>query len=758
MRLRTALIPVAMAGVIATGVPLPATAAAAVGPALTVDATAAGHSISPYIYGMNFADKDLASDLRLPVHRWGGNHTTRYNFRNDTTNRASDWYFENIPNDNPDPGSLPNGSETDRFVEQNRATGTQTILTVPLLGQVAKDRSRACGFSVQKYGPQQSTDPWSPDCGNGKTPDGTPITDNDPADTSVEVGPQYVTDWINHLKSRYGGAAGEGVRFYNLDNEPDLWHSTHRDVRRKGLGYDELRDLTYRYAAAVKAADPAAKTLGPVGWGLNSIFYSGLDQDVCGRTGCWSDPPDRAAHGGQDLGPWYLDRMRAYEREHGTRILDYFDIHLYPQQSGVHSKEAGDAATQERRLRSTRQLWDPTYVDESWINRPVQMIPRMRKLVDDHYPGTKLAMTEYSWGAYGHINGALAQADVLGIFGREDMDLASLWTAPESNEPVAHAFRVYRNYDGKGGAFGETSLPAVSEDQGKLAVYAARRASDDALTVVVINKSGTDLTSSVEINGAGSGTAEVHRYSAGHLDGILRENDQTVTAGAFTAGFPADSITHLVLPPGDSGGEDTEAPTAPGEPTASDITADRVTLSWPAATDNTGVTGYDVYRLDGDTPVKVAATTGTSQTITSLQPDTAYTFAVKARDAAGNLSPASPGATVRTMAGPAQQCRVDYTVADHWPGRFTANVKIINTGDEPIDGWLLSWDFTGGQRVDQGWAAQWKQRGTTVTAQNLGWNAKIAAGASTTIGFNGSRTQDGPAPTAFTLNGHACGT
>ncbi|GGL59925.1 hypothetical protein GCM10014719_71470 [Planomonospora parontospora subsp. antibiotica] len=276
-----------------------------------------------------------------PLHRWGGNHTTRYNFRNDATNRASDWYFENIPNANPDPARLPDGSETDRFVEQNRAVGAQTILTVPMLGWVAKDRARACGFSVAKYGPQQSTDPWSPDCGNGRKPDGTPITGTDPKDTSVAIGPQYVTDWITHLKDRYGSADSGGVRFYNLDNEPDLWHSTHRDVRPAGLGYDELRDRTYSYAAAIKAADPGAKTLGPVGWGLNSIFYSGLDQDVCGRTGCWNNPPDRAAHGGTDLGPWYLDRMREYEEEHGTRILDYFDIHIYPQQAGAHSKDQG---------------------------------------------------------------------------------------------------------------------------------------------------------------------------------------------------------------------------------------------------------------------------------------------------------------------------------------------------------------------------------------------------------------------------------
>ncbi|WP_231933576.1 glycoside hydrolase family 44 protein [Micromonospora coxensis] len=757
VRPTTALLPVALA-VTLGGLALPQPAHAAAGPALAVDTTAGRHAISPYVYGMNFADEALARDIRLPIHRYGGNHTTRYNFRHDITNRASDWYFENLPNENADPASLPKGSETDRFVTQDRATGAETIMTVPMLGWVAKDRTRSCSFSVARYGPQQSTDPWWPDCGNGKKPDGTPITTNDPKDTSVAVGPEYATDFVDHLTSQFGSAANGGVEFYNLDNEPDLWHSTHRDVRRQGLGYDELRDRTYAYAAAIKAADPGAKTLGPVGWGLNSIHFSGLDQDTCSRTGCWGNPPDRAAHGGKELGPWYLEQMRAYEQQHGTRILDYFDIHIYPQQAGVHHKEAGDAATQERRLRSTRQLWDPTYVDESWINKPVRMIPRMRELVDQHYPGTKIAMTEYSWGAYGHLNGALTQADILGIFGREGLDMANLWTAPEGDEPVAHAFRIYRNYDGKGGAFGDTSVKATSADQGKLAIYAAERSSDKALTMVVVNKTGDELTSPVALTGASAGTAQVYRYSGANLAGIVRQADQAVGAGGFTATFPANSITHIVLPRGDGNGGDTQAPTAPGKPVAGAVTSGSVALSWAPSTDDVGVTGYDVHRVEGAGTVKLGSATGTSFTATGLTADTSYTFVVTARDAAGNVSAASPGLTVKTAPSttPTAGCTVRYA-ANTWPGGFTANVTVTNSGTTPIDGWKLAFDFpTTGQKLGQGWSATWKQEGATVTAQSMSWNAKLAPGASTGIGFNGSWTGSNPAPTGFTLNGSTC--
>jgi hypothetical protein len=112
----------------------------------------------------------------------------------------------------------------------------------------------------------------------------------------------------------------------------------------------------------------------------------------------------------------------------------------------------------------------------------------MRAWVNTHYPGTKLAISEYNWGALNHINGALAQADVLGIFGRERLDLATLWAPPEFDDPGAFAFRMYRNYDGAGSAFGDLNVPASSGDQEKLSIYAARRNQDGRLTLMVINK------------------------------------------------------------------------------------------------------------------------------------------------------------------------------------------------------------------------------------------------------------------------------
>ncbi|MGV8040070.1 MAG: glycoside hydrolase family 44 protein [Thermoanaerobaculaceae bacterium] len=493
---------------------------------------------------MSFASEALATELRLPVRRWGGNHTSRYNWQNDTSNRGSDWYFENIPEAN---------GAADAFVEQDRRTGAQSMLTVPLVGWVAGRRLEGhpydCGFKVSRYGPQQSVDPWDTDCGNGLKPDGTPIVGNDPADTSVVATPAFVQGWVEHLVARFGTAAAGGVAYYSLDNEPMLWSSTHRDVHPEPASYDEMRERTIAVAAAVKAADPSARTLGPVVWGWTAYFWSALDWAAGGNW--WSHPPDRLAHGDVPFIEWYLQQLAAYERQHGTRLLDLVDVHFYP--PGVALASAGDSARQALRLRSTRLLWDRTYSEESWIAQPVYIVPRMREWVQANYPGTGTAVTEYNWGALDHINGALAQADVLGIFGREGLDVAVLWGTPEVDDPGAFAFRMYRNVDGHGGGFGDVSVRATSADQAKLAAYAAQRSADGALTIMVVNKTAEALATTLTLSGvAPTGPVQVWRYGAARLDAIVREADLAAAGSAVSATFPAQSITLLVVPDGTS--------------------------------------------------------------------------------------------------------------------------------------------------------------------------------------------------------------
>lgn len=510
------------------------------GPALNIDLRTRQHLISADIYGISFADADFAAEIGLPINRWGGNAVTRYNWQLDVTNRAADWFFLNVPNEVA--GRLPNDSAANQFVELNQALGAETVLTVPLIGWTPKSRGNDCGFTVAEYGKQQQLD-YEERCGNGVDEDGEPIEGNDPTDTSKRIDEQYVSDWITHLVAQHGTAANGGVRYYALDNEPMLWHVTHRDVFPEPLTYDDLIERSIRYATAVKSADPTAQTLGPVLWGWTAYFYSALDN----ATGNWTAPPDYSAHDNTPLVEYYLQQMADYQAKTGQRLLDVFDLHYYPQGSNIALATAGGASVQERRLRSTRSLWDWDYTDESWIDEPVALIPRMHAWVGNNYPGTKIAITEYNWGGLEHLNGALAQADVLGIFGRERLDMAMLWESPESADPGAFAFRIYRNYDGEGGRFGELSLSAESADQDQLSIYAAERQADGARTLVVINKTRYALESTLAFQGNAGDSMETYRYSGASLRSIIQEDHTPISDGQVTTLFPAQSITLFVL-------------------------------------------------------------------------------------------------------------------------------------------------------------------------------------------------------------------
>src|SRR5205085_8011772 len=114
------------------------------------------------------------------------------------------------------------------------------------------------------------------------------------------------------------------------------------------------------------------------------------------------------------------------------------------------------------------------------------LIPRMKSWVASYYPGTKIGITEYNWGAENHINGATAQADIFGIFGREGLDLATRWTTPDASTPTYKAMKIYRNYDGNKSAFGDTSVAASTPNPDNGSALAAVRSTDGTLPAMAV--------------------------------------------------------------------------------------------------------------------------------------------------------------------------------------------------------------------------------------------------------------------------------
>jgi hypothetical protein len=516
---------------------------------VAIDANANRHAIDPAIYGVAYADAASLADLNAPLNRRGGNNATRYNWQQNADNRGSDWYFESLPFASASPGD-----DADQFVAAAKGAGSGAMITIPTIGWVARlgaNRSKLASFSVLKYGVQTGTDwQWFPDAGNGSNALGA-ILSNNPSDASTLVDSTFQQGFVQHLVGKFGGSSAGGVRYYILDNEPSLWHSTHRDVHPTGATMDEIRDKMLDYAAKVRAADPGAVIVGPEEWGWSGYLYSGYDQQYGSAHG-WSNLPDRAAHGGQDYLPWLLAQLRSRDAAAGKRSLDVFSVHYYPQ--GGEFSDDVSSAMQLRRNRSTRSLWDPNYVDESWIASSVKLIPRIKGWTASNYPGTKTGITEYNWGAESHINGATTQADIFGIFGREALDLAARWTTPAANTPTYKAMKLYRNYDGQRSTFGETSVAASAPNPDNLSAYAAVRTRDGALTVMVISKvlsGATPVTLSLA-NFAHGGVAQVWQLTSSNA--ITHLSDARFSGNALAVSAPAQSITLYVFPPAASGG------------------------------------------------------------------------------------------------------------------------------------------------------------------------------------------------------------
>ncbi len=481
---------------------------------VTLDALTNRHPISSYVYGGAYPqDASTITDSGMTVVRWGGDATSRYNWKTFTYNAANDWYFEDFNYTEIGDG------DSAQYIRDVKAAGSNPLITMVMLPWVAK--TAGWSFSVSKYGVQCATDPYNNDAGDGVEADcSTDITGNDPNDANVPLldqpatgdppGSVYRNQWAAALSSAFGTAP----HFYNMDNEIDIWSGTHRDVHPTPTAYNEMRDTFVAEARKLKLWDPHAIRLGPVSccwW----FYWNGANNN------------DKAAHAGVDLLPWWLNEVYWKDKTTvpQTRSVDVFDIHAYP--DGPDTTGWTQAQKQALSCRIYRDYWDPTYVSESgdinqyWTtflqpNKTIPFrLPRMRAIANMIYPGTPLSVTEWSAAFAGEadFSTALADADAYGILGRERAYLASRWVAPVPGNPNYLALKLYRNYDGQHSAFQTTSISAANNgDPDLFSSYASLNSSGNRLTAMILNKDPSN-TAQVQFAVNGFTPAQVTSYT-----------------------------------------------------------------------------------------------------------------------------------------------------------------------------------------------------------------------------------------------------
>ncbi|HEY4990438.1 MAG TPA: glycoside hydrolase family 44 protein [Opitutaceae bacterium] len=499
--------------------------------------------ISPYIYGTN---QDLPGVATPGVRRFGGNRLSGYNWETNASNAGTD-YLNNSDNFLVD--GLPNGQQAvpaiafTSFHDASLAASVPyTILTLQMAGYVAADEN---GPVTAAQGAPSSR--WNAVQNN--TPGGA-----FPATPNLTDGTVYMDEVLNLLVSKYGHATGKtGVRGYNLDNEPALWPSTHPRIHPQPTTCAEEVSKSEALSATIKRMDPTAEVLGPVLYGSEAYFT-------------FQNAPDwtalQASTGFRWFIDYYLDQMSKASATAGTRLLDALDLHRYsdenvsgtgPDQSITNQTDFSDTASNRDRVQAPRVLWDKTFVENSWVQQYFSQflpwIPNIQASISAHFPGTKLSFTEYNYGGESDISGGIAQADVLGIYGKFGVYLGCVWILHGSPAPLytSAAFNLYLNFDGKNGKFGATGISETDSDTVNTSAYASVDAAG-TLHVVVLNKSFTQAADlNFQIAGSTSyGSAAVYAFDAASPS-ITARAPATLSNNQLTYALPPLTAAHFVI-------------------------------------------------------------------------------------------------------------------------------------------------------------------------------------------------------------------
>jgi hypothetical protein len=530
-------------------------------------------SISPYIYGSN-----SSAITNRTFDRAGGNRWTGYNWENNASNAGKDWYHHSDYLLSNNQANQPPGAAVSRMIQSAAAAGRAALITVPMAGYVAADGNGT--VDETQIAPSSR---WKQVVAKKATIYPGSALSNNPDKNDGYVFTDEFVHWAETTKQ-----AGQPL-WYSLDNEPGLWGEalpagwqsgmepypccnpangvnpspegrTHPTIHPYAPTFAEMRSKTIANATAIKDVNPNALVFGGVGYGWNEFTSLQNAPDAVTTP----SHPGGDQSGEMHYYEWLLQQVRNEEVVQGRKLMDVIDLHWYPEATGGGVRITGTETTSavvNARVQAARSLWDPTYTETSWISQwgtwvgspgtpgPVKLLPRLQRDIDDFNPGTKIGITEYNYGGGNHYSGGIAEADVLGTLGRQGVFAASWWDSGNGSSYVNAAFNIFRNYDGTGGKFGDTSIDANTSNIGNSAVYASEDSSNpNRMVIVAINRTGSSQTTGIAVtNDRIFDHAEVYRFISTSAS-ITRQADiQLDLLNAFQYTMPAWSVTTIVL-------------------------------------------------------------------------------------------------------------------------------------------------------------------------------------------------------------------
>jgi fibronectin type 3 domain-containing protein len=502
------------------------------------------HPISPYIYGINFYSGITGAPANLTFDRAGGNRWTAYNWETNASNAGSDYLYEN--DDYLSSSNVP-AEAVRSFIAGDQANGFASLVTFQLQGLVAGDEN----------GPVSVANP--PDLSRFKqvvysksTQSSAPFTLTPPT-TDDYV---YMDEFIWALDQKFSGQSIFASHptthpvFAQLDNEPELWNTTHLEVQGPNpVTSDTYISKTIALTQALKNQFPDLLIFGPVHYGFEGIYN-------------WQGELSATPTGNNWFPDKYLPAIQMASTTYGRPLVDVYDFHWYSEATDGSGNRVTNltgptltAAQVQAIVQSPRSLWDTSYTENSWITTdvlggPIYILGRLQSRIATENPGMKISITEYNNGGGQHIAGTIAQADNLGIFGVQSLFAANLWPLNSTSPYILAGYRAFRDFDNANSNFGDTSVQATSSNVANVVVYASTDTTTPGRVVfVAINRStSTQVTA---MNGPSlSGTAHLFQMTAASAEG--QTTIQPVSIGtlpasgtSFTVSLPPLSVTTI---------------------------------------------------------------------------------------------------------------------------------------------------------------------------------------------------------------------
>jgi hypothetical protein len=519
---------------------------------VTVDVAVDNVAISPYIYGRNGGSSDQKDkpnteadlvQLRESGVRFlrqnNGNNCTNYNWRKKLTCHP-DWY-NNVY-----------GCDWDLSAKtiSDELPGVMAMYGFQMAGRVAKSDTYnfdAWGYNKCAWGDWCSQNL----CGNGvAASSGTKAaTEGDtslytqawPADSSVAI----YSHWKNDL-----GLNMDQFKYWNMDNEMEIWCSTHDDII-KTFDAEDVMQKYFATAKAIRAINPNVKLSGPV-CSSEWFWYStpnGLPT-YNGKKYCWLE--------------YFIMRCAEEQKATGIRMLDVLDLHDYPSETGIDDI-----------LQTHRVFFDTTYVypgangvktvNGGWDNIDKEYVfVRCQQWIDKYFganSGITFGVSEYNVQDKSTMANTLAYASMLGEFGRHGVEYFTPWTWKVGMWETLHLFSRYGH---------STEVGSKSSDEVTVSAYPTVNANRDSMTVILVNRSQTaaqtvDMTiDNFKVADGDYVTEQLANLSTtetfvSHTNNALQQGSVTVKSNALTATVPAMSITAVVLKKATSGVDEVSA-------------------------------------------------------------------------------------------------------------------------------------------------------------------------------------------------------